>query len=96
MSKEHTHGNKISPSTPERFPCVVRKVPASSVPYPEVSRNGVYVMGAFDPDTDEMVCYAATAEEARRKYRVIKRRDLSPARDGINGVGGGSNLEERL
>jgi len=46
----------------------IRRVPADSVPYgPDICTRGSYVWGAYDGD--RLVCVAATAPEARRKYR---------------------------
>ena len=66
------HGNKVYPRRsqaeihPERS---VRKVPADSVPYGEsISRNGRTVWAAYHNDV--FVCAAATADEARGKYRI--------------------------
>lgn len=69
MSKEHGHGNRISPHMPGQS-ITVRKVPADSVPYGEsISRNGQTVWVALDGE--RIVCAAPSAEEARRKYRDI-------------------------
>ena len=46
----------------------IRKVPADSVPYgPDIATHGNHVWAAYDDD--RLVCVAATAPEARRKYR---------------------------
>lgn len=51
----------------------VHKVPAASVPYGEsISTRGDYVWCAYD-DRGTLVCVAATAKEARRKYQERKR-----------------------
>ena len=70
------HGN-VSQNKPRRqdpHPPTIRKVAADSVPYGEsISRNGRTVIAAYDGE--RLVCAAATAEEARRKYRAIMRAD---------------------
>jgi hypothetical protein len=67
---EHGHGNRTRPSTPDKHQPTVRKVPADRVPFGEsISRNGRYVYAAYNPGTEQLVCIAATAPEARRKYR---------------------------
>ena len=46
----------------------IRKQPAESVPYgPDISRRGGYVYCAYDGE--RLIAVAATAPEARRKYR---------------------------
>lgn len=62
-----SHGNRTRIHTAPRTPIDVRKVPADSVPYGDsISRNGRIVWAAYDGET--LVCVAATAPEARRKY----------------------------
>lgn len=86
MSKEHGHGNRISPRSPDRNQPTIRKVEASTVPYGEsISGNGRTVWIALDGE--RLVCVAATAEEARSKYREIRKSLVA------RGTGGGSNLE---
>jgi len=66
------HGNKCRTRTTPRARIDVRKLPAEAVPYgTSISLNGRHVWGAFDDDV--LVCVAATADEARRKYRFYKR-----------------------
>jgi hypothetical protein len=63
------HGNKTHSGGPRpKIDC--RKVPADSVPYGEsISPNGKYVWAAY-ADDGALVCVAATAQEARSKYRL--------------------------
>jgi hypothetical protein len=50
----------------------VRKVPADSVPHGDaVSRNGRTVWAAYDSET--LIAVGATANEARGKYREVRR-----------------------
>ena len=86
MTDPSRHGNRISkPHSPDPHPPTVRKVPADSVPYGDsISRNGSSVWAAYD-DNGRLICVCATAGEARRKYRSIKR---------IQQTGGGSNVAE--
>ncbi|MGB7554471.1 MAG: hypothetical protein WBM04_08855 [Candidatus Korobacteraceae bacterium] len=82
MNKEHGHGNRIATYSPDPHPPTIRKVPANSVPYGEsISRNGRTVWIAMDGE--RLVCIAATAVEARRKYRDICRSLIA------KGTGGG-------
>ena len=61
---------KITPPSQRPKP-PVRKVPADSVPYGDsISHNGKYVWVALDGE--RVVCVAATADEARRKFRQIE------------------------
>ncbi len=70
MSKDG-HGNVAHKYRPAEH-IDVRKVPADSVPYgSSISRNGKFVWCAYDGE--RLVCVAATAPEARRKYREAKR-----------------------
>lgn len=86
-TREHTHGNKICPSSPPQDRPDVRKVPASSVPYGEcVCRHGQHVYAAYEPGTGRLVCIGSTALEARRKYREARLKER------MSGGGGGSNL----
>jgi len=72
MSREHGHGNRLSPYSPDRNQPTIRKVDASTVPYGEsISRNGRTVWIALDGE--RLVCIAATANEARRKYRELRK-----------------------
>lgn len=65
--------NRIFPHRPDPRPPTLRKVPADSVPF--ISRNGRTVWAAYDGD-GTLVCVAATADEARIKYREeLKRRE---------------------
>lgn len=87
MSKEHGHGNRISTHSQDKHPPTIRKVDASTVPFGEsISRNGKHVYVAYDGE--RRVCIAATATEARRKYREICKSLIK------KGAGGGSNVEE--
>jgi YD repeat-containing protein len=64
-------GNRVSHGAhrPDPHPPVMRKVPADSVPYGEsISNNGRTVWAAYD-DSGRLIAVAATAGEARRKYR---------------------------
>jgi hypothetical protein len=62
-------GNKLTPGRWRPIPGV-RKVPADSVPYGEsISHNGKTVWAAY-ADDGTLVCVAATAPEARSKYRA--------------------------
>ena len=62
--------NKINSHSPDKHPPTIRKVPADSVPYGEsISPNGRTVWVALDGE--RLVCFAATATEARRTYREI-------------------------
>lgn len=66
-------------------PPTVRKVPADSVPYgSDISRNGKTVWAAFD-EVGTLVAVAATAPEARRKYREAQRQRVTV-----------KNVEDRL
>jgi YD repeat-containing protein len=84
MTDPSRHGNRISkPPRPDPDPPTVRKVPADSVRYGDsISRNGSSVWAAYD-GSGRLICVCATAGEARRKYRAIKRIQ----------TGGGSNVE---
>lgn len=67
------YSNKVWPASPGQH-IDVRKVPADSVPYGgSISRNGRTVWAAFDA-AGRLVCVAATANEARRKYRLAQGR----------------------
>ncbi len=82
MSKERGHGNRISRRSPDRNQPTIRKVDASTVPYGEsITRDGRTVWAALDGE--RVVCVAATATEARRKFREICK-SLAPM-----GTGGG-------
>ncbi len=72
--------NRVNRSTTKYKP-TIRKVPADSVPYGEnISRNGRTVWAAYDGET--LVVVAATAGEARTKYReALKARERQAARD---------------
>jgi hypothetical protein len=62
--------NKVHTRSSPREVIDVRKVPADSVPYgSDISRNGRTVWAAYH--ADERVAVAATAPEARRKYREV-------------------------
>jgi hypothetical protein len=84
--KDDRHGNRISkPPRSDPHPPTVRKVPAGSVPYGDsISRNGSSVWAAFNDD-GKLICVAATAGEARRKYRSI---------NDIEHTGGRSNVAD--
>ena len=70
---EHGHGNRIPKRWMDPNPPTLKKVPASSVPYGEsISTNGRTVWVALDGE--RIVCVAATADEARRKFKEIQRR----------------------
>jgi hypothetical protein len=60
----------------------IRKQPADSVPYgPDISRRGGYVYCAYDGE--RLIAVAATAPEARRKYRKTWAMELTrPKGDG--------------
>ena len=65
--------NRINTNPHRELAIDVRKVPANSVPYGEsISTRGDYVWCAYD-DRGTLVCVAATAKGARRKYRERKR-----------------------
>jgi hypothetical protein len=60
--------NKVHRSSGRSPKPTIRKVPADGVPYGEsISRNGRTVWAGYDGE--RLVCVAATAPEARRKYR---------------------------
>jgi hypothetical protein len=64
--------NRINTHRPDEHPPTIRKVPAATVPYGDsISRNGQTVWVALDGD--QLICVAATAEEARRKSRAIRK-----------------------
>jgi hypothetical protein len=64
--------NRINTNPHKELDIDVRKVPADSVPYGEsISTRGDYVWCAYD-ERGTLVCVAATADEARRKYRERK------------------------
>ena len=64
--------NRVHHHGPDKDPPTVRKVPADSVPYGDsISRNGVFVWAAYEGE--RLVCVAATADEARRRYRALQR-----------------------
>jgi riboflavin synthase alpha subunit len=72
--------NRIKTHRKDENPPIVRRVPASSVPYGEsISQNGLTVWVAMDGE--RVVCVGATSAEVRRKYRELMK------------VGAGSNLE---
>jgi hypothetical protein len=73
MRAEHGHGNQIQTHrAAPRYKPTIRKVPADSVPYGEsISRNGRTVWAAYDGET--LVVVAATADEARCKYREVRK-----------------------
>ena len=74
---DDSHGNKTHSGGP-RPHIDVRKVPVDSVPYGDsISRNGRTVWATYD-DEGHLVAVAATAPEARRKYREAVRRKHSP------------------
>lgn len=82
-----SHGNKVDhgrarPDS-DRFPKMsIRKVPADSVPYGDsISRNGVTVWAAYDRagDGETLVAVAATADDARAKYRTWQGRERMSA-----------------
>ena len=76
--KDDRHGNRLDAYKPDA-PIDVRKLRADSVPYGEsISRNGKVVWAAYDGE--RLVCVAATAGEARRKYKSLT----------AKGMGGGS------
>jgi hypothetical protein len=78
-SKEHGHGNHISPRSPDRYAPTVRKLPADSVPLgSSISINGKHVYGAYD-SSEQLIAVAATADEARRMGRDKIRRKESEA-----------------
>ncbi len=61
------HGNRMNHG-PVHAPVEVHKVPADSVPYGDaITQYGGCVWCAYDDGV--LVCVAATAPEARRKYR---------------------------
>jgi hypothetical protein len=66
----------------------MRKVAASSVPYGEsISTNGRFVYAAYLGE--RLVCVAATASEARRRFgQIIKEESRTLRKEGR----GGSNL----
>lgn len=60
----HRQGDRQDPDPP-----IVRKVPADSVPYGDsISRNGRSVWGAWT-QAGELIVVAATAKEARIRFR---------------------------
>jgi hypothetical protein len=63
-----TYGHQKIPVYKPEPKIDVRKVPADSVPYgSSISHNGKTVWAAYDGE--RLVCVAATAPQARRKYR---------------------------
>ena len=69
--------NRIVPHRQDPDAPIVRKVPATSVPFGDsISAHGKHVWVAYAPDGTQVVV-AATAEEARFKYRQIRRRKLT-------------------
>jgi len=69
---DDSHGNRLSPHTPDRYKPTIKKVRAASVPYGEsISRNGQTLWVALDGE--RVVCVAATAGEAKRKFKEIQR-----------------------
>ena len=88
MSEEHGHGNRArKPRKTDPHPPVIRKIDVDSVPYgPNISHNGRTLWGAFDDD-GHLACVAATAGEARRKYRE---------RVMHMSTGGGQNVERHF
>jgi hypothetical protein len=61
-------------------PPTIRKVPVDSVPYgASISTNGRTVFAAYDGE--RLVCVAASATEARRKYREAYYVDIIATRD---------------
>ena len=71
MTDRHGNVSRTTPRKPD-VGLTLRKVPADSVPYGDsISRNGVFVWAAYEGD--RLVCVAATADEARRRYRALKR-----------------------
>ena len=72
--KDDHKGNRVTtgPRWQDPHPPTIKKVAADSVPYGESSsRNGRTVAVAYDGE--RLVYVAATAKEARRKYRSIQR-----------------------
>lgn len=66
--------NRINTNAHKEMDIDVRKVPADSVPYGDcISTNGTHVWSAYD-ERGTLVCVAATAKEARRKY--LKRKSM--------------------
>lgn len=65
------HGNKNTPHTDAQDVPQVRKVRADSVPFGEdICRHGKHVWCAYDGDV--LIAVTATADEARRKWRVYQ------------------------
>ena len=78
---------RINTHSPDKHPPTIRKVDASTVPFGEsISRNGHTAWIALDGE--RLVCVAATACEARSKYREICRSWVAKR------TGGGSHLED--
>jgi heme exporter protein D len=69
------HGNRISSKrAPDRYqPTTICKQPASTVPYGECVARGRYVWCAYGAE-GELIAVAATAPEARAKFRAAMRR----------------------
>ena len=73
--------NRIFPHRPDPHPPTVRKVSADSVPYGDsITHNGRTVWAAYDGET--LVVVAASAAEARCKYREV-RKAREHATDGV-------------
>lgn len=76
-AKDDRRGNRVTNGPRAKWPgqLSVRKIPAEDAgPYgTAISTHGDYVYGAYDGD--RLVCIAATADEARRKYRAAMRRE---------------------
>ena len=65
-------GNRIWPHkpNPNAHKPVVRKIPVDSVLHGRDITHREYLWGAFDDET--LICWAATAPEARAKYYPAK------------------------
>jgi hypothetical protein len=73
-SNDVRHDYRLShgPRWKDPDPPTLRKVPADSVPYGDsINRNGQTVWAAYGAD-GVLVAVAATAKEARVKYREIR------------------------
>lgn len=79
--------NRIYPRRADPHPPTLRKVPADSVPFGDsISCNGRTVWVSYDGDT--LLAVAATADEARRKFRdEWMRRERERAHGGAEGGG---------
>jgi hypothetical protein len=86
MVRDNTHGNTLWQRKPVSNPPDVRKVDVGTVPAvfsADVVGNGRTVWAGFDGE--RVICVAATADEARRKWRLLMARKREGEERGRSG-----------